>query len=256
MKIFVVSLKTATERRKSIAKTLQNLGIEFDFIDGVVGSAVDKTNASIVDIKTAGRRMGRPMLDGEIGCALSHANVYAKMIQENIACALVLEDDVIVSTPFADCIKNSDKTLASYDFVMLYHYGGYSLKHLQTVGGLDYHKPAFMPFSTAGYYLNLTTAKLLYDATHPVQHNADWPIALDQHLNTAMITPRIVQHPPLENQTGITGRPTNRLLHRLRMLSGFDYIFNQPSYGTIMAYFRRVYGRFIYKSLSKTIDGL
>lgn len=36
----------------------------------------------------------RPMTMGEVGCFLSHYNIWKKMIEQNITDALILEDDI------------------------------------------------------------------------------------------------------------------------------------------------------------------
>ena len=255
MKIFIISLKHALDRRQAIAKELDGLGIQFEFVDAVVGADIDLYDAKVINLAKIQKFLGRNITNGEIGCALSHASIYQKMIDEKISDAIVLEDDAIITPEFAECVKNDSMVKSEYEFVMFYHYNAYALNWLEKKNGVDYYRPAFMPFSTAGYYLNLKTAMILKDSTHPITTVADWPIALHERVNMAVAVPRIIQHPAEISQTFITGRPKTYIKHRLRMLFGCNYLCRPDIYGSLLSYCRRTYFRFMYKALSKTIHG-
>lgn len=94
MKTFVVNLKKSVERMQKIAIRLDAIGVPFERVEAVYGrerpSLEKRQNSSCFwwwCIK------GYPMRDGEYGCAMSHLNIYRRMIDENIEIACVLEDD-------------------------------------------------------------------------------------------------------------------------------------------------------------------
>jgi glycosyl transferase family 25 len=95
MHIFVINLEKDAARRASITGQLSALGLPFELVPGVLGSALSAAELALhYDDGKAKWRMARSLLPAEIGCALSHVNVYRMMVARDIPFALVLEDDV------------------------------------------------------------------------------------------------------------------------------------------------------------------
>lgn len=96
--IFVISLKNAKSRRVNIQHQMNGLGLKFSFFDAVEGVNPDviEENRYLIDQNWREKRRGDPLTPSEIGCALSHAFVYKKMIDENLTDAIVIEDDAII----------------------------------------------------------------------------------------------------------------------------------------------------------------
>jgi glycosyl transferase, family 25 len=85
--VLVINLARATERRQSISHHLQELGVEFTFIDGVDGSSLDASYVNKIVAPEAKIHIGA------IGCYLSHLACYEYMQKNQIPLALILEDD-------------------------------------------------------------------------------------------------------------------------------------------------------------------
>lgn len=92
--VFVISLSDETERRAATAEHLNARGFSFEFFDAVDGRQMDVLQHPDYDGKRRRAAHGRDLKPGELGCLLSHRQLYQKMIDEDIACAFVLEDDV------------------------------------------------------------------------------------------------------------------------------------------------------------------
>ena len=98
-KIYVVTLKRATDRQEMIREHLE--GLHYDFFWGQ-----DKLELDIPTLKAeaiydeklaiAHSRYNKPMTPGQIGCACSHVKIYEDIIKNNYSRVLILEDDVIV----------------------------------------------------------------------------------------------------------------------------------------------------------------
>ena len=100
--IFVVSLEIATQRRSEIAAQLQDAGLAFSFVDAIDGrTTLPAEWESRIDRDGAARHYGYPMSDSEFACALSHQLVYARILEEGLPGAVVLEDDAILTSEFA-----------------------------------------------------------------------------------------------------------------------------------------------------------
>ena len=93
---FVISLPEAGERRQKITAQLQSCGMPYSFVDAVDGRGFDVSAHPDYDREKRLKYFGRDLLGGEIGCFLSHKKLLQKIVQENIVCAVILEDDATV----------------------------------------------------------------------------------------------------------------------------------------------------------------
>lgn len=118
--------------------------------------------------------MGRAVLDGEIGCALSHFQVYRKMIAERIPIACIFEDDVTFLEPDgAARLKEIEQfvDINRRQVVLLSDHGrfekpGHMIKRVQ------------YGISTDAYVITLPAAKAIlrlnYPMRTPCDHWARW----------------------------------------------------------------------------------
>ncbi len=98
-KIYVITLKRATDRHLHIMQELEGLNFEFMF-------GCDKINLNIESLiqnkqynpqeAITKHRFHKQMTPGEIGCAISHTMLYEDMIKNNFNKVLILEDDVVM----------------------------------------------------------------------------------------------------------------------------------------------------------------
>ena len=93
--IFVISLARAEGRRAAMRARLDKLGADYEIVDAVDGATLtaDDYGDNILRRDKFRRKFGREILDGEIGCYLSHYCLWQRMVAEKIPSALVLEDD-------------------------------------------------------------------------------------------------------------------------------------------------------------------
>lgn len=95
-RIFVVTLERATDRQARVRERLA--GLDFQFHLGVDKRALDaeRLRAEGYDENAARRvaRRSRAMTAGEIGCALSHRQLYQAAVERGWERVLVFEDDV------------------------------------------------------------------------------------------------------------------------------------------------------------------
>jgi glycosyl transferase family 25 len=91
--VFIINLPHSRERRERIKSQLDKLKLPHRFIEAVAGAGLDLQNCP--DYAGRKRRIffGRDLTKGELGCLLSHRAIYSKMVADDIAAALILEDD-------------------------------------------------------------------------------------------------------------------------------------------------------------------
>ena len=99
MKIFVINLSSATEKRETMKNTLDQYTKEYIFFEAIDGKNVKDTEYTI-NLDWFNPCGNNHTTCGEIGCALSHYSIWKMMIDENIEQALILEDDVIFHCDF------------------------------------------------------------------------------------------------------------------------------------------------------------
>jgi len=177
---FVVNLATAVERRSAMEALLSRHGIGatwFDAVDGRVMS--DDEIARCFDARRADIAYG-PMSRGEIGTSLSHLEIYRRMVEQGVPCAVILEDDVLLADDFSALLEpEGAQSLAAVfapeDPVMVqmthvargYRPGAIRLGSRQIV------RPHGGVWLTSGYFLTLAAARNLLGAMYPVWMVAD-----------------------------------------------------------------------------------
>ncbi len=113
--VFIISLANATERRERITHIMNELGLEFTFEDAVDGREFNVLQQEIYDPKKRLRYFAKHLTGGDIGCTLSHKNIYQKIINQKIPQALILEDDIIIHDGFLETLREILFTDIPYD---------------------------------------------------------------------------------------------------------------------------------------------
>jgi glycosyl transferase family 25 len=112
MKIFIINLPNAIERRQFQEEQLSKLDLDYEIlkatsIDGISDKKYDKHYFD----------WQRPLRNSEVACYFSHRSAWQKIIDNNIP-ALILEDDALLSKHTPD-ILNSISELSHIDLVQL-----------------------------------------------------------------------------------------------------------------------------------------
>lgn len=177
MKAYVINLPQAVERRKTMKQRLASTPLaDAVFVDGVDGRAMSqRQREERFDYKHFGRAFDSPPLPGEVGCALSHYNLW-KMIAEGNESAIILEDDILIDgdlAPYIEWIENrldSDEPRA----VLLTHFFVYDSESLISEKGTLDTAHAIQAYGTIFYAINPAGAKLILNLGKPAYVADDW----------------------------------------------------------------------------------
>ncbi|KDN12387.1 MULTISPECIES: glycosyltransferase family 25 protein [Snodgrassella] len=118
LKTFLINLDRRPDRLMFVKQQLENLGIDFERVSAVDGSCLTDEQRAVFNQQRFALECKRKVVDGEIGCALSHQAVWQRMVAENISYALILEDDVQLKPELASLLADS-RNYESFDFLNL-----------------------------------------------------------------------------------------------------------------------------------------
>ena len=118
--VFVISLARAAERRADIARRLGADNIRHEIVDAVDGDTLDMSQlADRYSDKAAEKKFGLALTRREIGCYLSHYNLWRRMIDEKIPAAVILEDDARWEKDFSPVVAGIMNCEWQWDVVLL-----------------------------------------------------------------------------------------------------------------------------------------
>ncbi|MGL5334543.1 MAG: glycosyltransferase family 25 protein [Enterovibrio sp.] len=179
--VFVISLTRSTDRRAMVKRQMSHLGINFEFFDAADGKSLSSDCLAKVDFNLAKNTCGHDLSLGEVGCAMSHIQIYEMMVEKNIPRCVILEDDIYVHMHFK-AIVNQIATKNNSDIVFLHHG---KAKRFPICSSLPqgYRLAKYLTpsknsqrgiISTAGYILTLAGAHKLLKMAYPVRMPADY----------------------------------------------------------------------------------
>ncbi len=159
MKILVINLEHAKEKKYKMETILSSISSNYEFFNGINGKQL-KSNEYSVNLDWYNPCDNTHMTLGEIGCALSHYNIWKKIIDENIETAIILEDDIeIVDPDFLNICKNIDPQL--YDLIYLSRKKMLDISETSATNiNNNLVEPCFS-YWTSAYILSLSGAKKL-----------------------------------------------------------------------------------------------
>ena len=171
MKIFVINLARRPERMAFMERQFASLGLAFERIEAVDGEALPPEERRKA---VSGFRwwcsQGYKARAGEIGCALSHRNALAKIVEDDLPCACIMEDDVTLDVRFCAALESAEKFVSS----------GSDSKTVLMVPcevAKDDKETGFVPIpwarSTGCYVVNKEAARTLLAVTSPLTSTID-----------------------------------------------------------------------------------
>jgi len=120
MRIFVINLKRAVERRRRIAEEFAKVGLSYELHDGFDGHDLLPEHFAQVDYQARHRLGLRPQDPGSIGCWLSHKEVMQKIADDASEMAAVFEDDARLSPVVPKALEALERRPFLFDVVSLY----------------------------------------------------------------------------------------------------------------------------------------
>jgi glycosyl transferase family 25 len=201
--VLVISLPDDVARREELLPALARMGLAAEVIDAVDGrrGLPDWAEAE-VDRTAAAARVGRPLADAELACALSHRLAWRHVCDHGLAGALIFEDDAIPTDRLAALLAAGGHRAA--DLVQFDHLDariwrrGFRRAAEHAFGrGLRLVPVAANATIANAYAVSARGARQLNAAATPVAGLADWPCDTTA-LGALIALPPVVMHPAVD----------------------------------------------------------
>ncbi len=171
--VLVVNLEHSKERRRHIEKQLTNLNIDFELIKAIDGTKISEKDLELYSKKESIKTIGRELSPGEVGCALTHAKIWERMIIESIEEALILEDDALIGEMLFKILEVREKFPNDWEHINFATDG-----RLKPFGKpiYDIYRVANITRSanrTSTYLLNIKGARKLMRHVYPIRLASD-----------------------------------------------------------------------------------
>jgi glycosyl transferase family 25 len=176
--VYVVSLRSAAVRRARCAETLGRLGVSFDFFDAVDGAALSEAEmAAVYDAERNAREFKRPLSRGEIGCALSHYELWKRIAADEHGGAVILEDDFEAAEQLPELLRQICSAPLENCMVKLFALGPVGGPQVALLSdGYRLVMPDRVPGQTLGYTVDRAAAAALAALALPMGRPVDMEI--------------------------------------------------------------------------------
>lgn len=182
MKVYVISLERAVERRAFMRQQLDKYQLDYEIIDAVDYKQLTEDDFNrLTDV--AAVAANQYLTPGAQACALSHVKVFHKIVSDNNKLALVLEDDAIIPGNLNELLSDIEKNIGSDEVISLSYYHRFekntflSNRHRTAlVGGNELVFPVNLHHtgSTMAYVISKEVAQKLASVMMPISVVADW----------------------------------------------------------------------------------
>jgi GR25 family glycosyltransferase involved in LPS biosynthesis len=158
MKVFVINLERCKKEREKTKNILYNAKINFELYNAIDGKKL-KNNEYKGELDWYDPYHNLHLTVGEIGCGLSHYNLWEKIVNDKIEKAIILEDDFELKTE--NLLKDIEEVDIDYEFIYL---GRKKMNDdiIEDKINEKLVKPSFS-YWTIGYVITYEGAKKLYN---------------------------------------------------------------------------------------------
>jgi glycosyl transferase family 25 len=203
IQVFVINLKKDADKKEHMKELCKQNSLDCQFIDAVYGEDLTRTEFDrLTDTEASFKEIGRELTKGEMGCALSHIEIYNRMINQNIKEAIILEDDITIKRNFQEVINMINVFPKDWEIMLL----GYNSeikedeKILTSYWSRKIINNKFasvrlinLAYGTYGYIINNKGAQKLLQSLTKIIMPIDHYTGVDTYVNMYAINPRIVE---------------------------------------------------------------
>ena len=177
MKIFVISLKSALDRRESITQQFLDINIKFQFFEAVNGKAEIHPLFEKYNEKERLKKKGYPLSKGELGCFASHYLLWEKCVELDET-LIIIEDDAQLNFNFIDFYKNYKMFSSKYEYLRLFvNDRKRKFELIAQISNLDVVRYLRGPAATRAYIITPAAARKFISSAQ------NWTLAVDNYMD-------------------------------------------------------------------------
>jgi glycosyl transferase family 25 len=230
----VINLDKSQQRLSRISARLDELKMPFERVAATYGADLnDRQLKAVYSESLNAKSYRRPLSRAEIGCYMSHLKAWQTIVDRELACALVIEDDLVIDAPLKDFIESLSHSTDSWDIVKFYCRKKNPKVTSRTAIGSGYDLCRFqkIPIGNLAQLITLEGAKKLLAARQTFGRPADDDIQhwWEADLNVLSVFPPVVHVIPnatsdIEQQGARKEKRQNfRLWHGAFLRAKYEY---------------------------------
>ena len=202
MKIIVINLARAVDRRQAMTEMLLSLGMEFKILEATDWKELTEQDCSLVDTATRERQGQKPLSKSMIAAVTSHRRALAELIASEDEMAVIFEDDVTILPEVKDVLALVESSEIDFDVIFL-HRGRSrnTFVPLKRIGRYRLGIVKFSDWGTQGYIITRNAAQLYFGHYPKIVYRSDHSLHAywENGLKTFSLDPPVVHH---DNQSG------------------------------------------------------
>lgn len=172
LKIVVISLKRATDRRIAVEKQFSGMNLEWEFLDATEGYQY-QPSAKEYDAKKVQKLQGYQITPAEIGCFVSHRRAWEMCLSEQRP-TLIFEDDFVLLPKFYEAIQLIMTTNTPWEALRIQGLQDTNHNVIEHIGSFEIVQNIDDPIGLAAYFLRPAGAEKLIangqEIYEPVDH--------------------------------------------------------------------------------------
>jgi glycosyl transferase family 25 len=223
--IWVVSLERAPERRSFVVRAFTDAGLEHEVVDAVDGTTLSPDERRLYSRARSLFEVGRGLMEGEVGCALSHLRLLQRMVDEQIPEVLIVEDDIAPRPALGRLLARRDRLPGDRDIVTFCSLSSSSSPRTVEGVALDVeHRVCTyrrMLFGAQCYLVTESAARRVLDVAYPIRMPYDELLFRRRpaHLRVYGVEPRAVALSPFDSELVARSAPPGPVTPGARLTS-------------------------------------
>jgi glycosyl transferase family 25 len=198
MRVLVINLARAADRRRKMETQFNTLGVPFEILDATDGQKLTDADRAMVDHE--GRRRITPYMlsDNEIACCISHCRAMEIIRDSGESMGTIIEDDAAISPDFPRVLAAIEHLKAPFDIIDLHR--TFKKKEIfvpcrPLLPGFALGRIGYAHINATGYVISAKGAAKFLSVMPPFNHMVDkemhrvWANGIDLYgIETPVVT--------------------------------------------------------------------
>ena len=218
MRMFVINLVRAEDRRQRMSQQFAKLGLKPEFHAAVDGRQLTGEHYAEVDRSTRQRMGLKPQADGSIANWLSQRQVMREIVENGPETAAIFEDDTELSPELPSVLAALERRPVSFDIVKMNRrtLSKVFIPFKQLLTGHNIGRVRYHDFGSEGYVITRDAARRFLEVTPKMMWEIDQAINnyWENGLNVYYLDPPVVFHGEGKDSQIEEDRTRSRQLHR------------------------------------------